>query len=301
MASGCDDEVDAEAVLHGACGDLATDVEVGPAQAGRSRVEQPVEDGPPLQLHDPARAIAWVDRVSLGNSARSTTTTSCPDLASSIAVAAPAQRAPTTTSAFSTRGFRASEGGTSPSRPDCATGRCQAWNRPGPLMERSCTDPDRISHLSEPTAPLALTAGRAQGRRTDRTGTRCSKPDGSRAAEVEGVSTDGSVLIATNPDGVGGLDEEIRGQRTEAAVGTLPMRRDRAAVQEQPGVDRQHGDHDDGDRTVRCRPATAASPALHRPHSCDPMHGAVLQAAVPWRSDPLSSSCAPVIAGRVRR
>ena len=45
----------------------------------------------------PPRAMPWVDTVSLGKGDRSRSSTSCPALASSIAVAAPAQRAPTTT------------------------------------------------------------------------------------------------------------------------------------------------------------------------------------------------------------
>ena len=45
----------------------------------------------------PPRAIAWVDRVSLGSCARSSTAASCPRAASSRAVAEPATRAPTTT------------------------------------------------------------------------------------------------------------------------------------------------------------------------------------------------------------
>src|SRR3954454_13429612 len=45
----------------------------------------------------PLRAIACVDMVSLGNDARSTSCTSWPAAASSMAVAAPPQRAPTTT------------------------------------------------------------------------------------------------------------------------------------------------------------------------------------------------------------
>jgi hypothetical protein len=45
----------------------------------------------------PLRAIEWVDTVSLGNDAWSTTTTSCPRRASSMAVADPATRPPTIT------------------------------------------------------------------------------------------------------------------------------------------------------------------------------------------------------------
>jgi hypothetical protein len=41
--------------------------------------------------------LEWVDTVSLGNDAWSTTTTSCPRRASSMAVADPATRPPTTT------------------------------------------------------------------------------------------------------------------------------------------------------------------------------------------------------------
>jgi hypothetical protein len=45
----------------------------------------------------PLRAIECVDTVSLGKDAWSTTTTSCPSRASSMAVADPATRPPTTT------------------------------------------------------------------------------------------------------------------------------------------------------------------------------------------------------------
>jgi hypothetical protein len=45
----------------------------------------------------PLRAIEWVETVSLGNDARSTTATSWPRRANSIAVADPATRPPTTT------------------------------------------------------------------------------------------------------------------------------------------------------------------------------------------------------------
>jgi hypothetical protein len=45
----------------------------------------------------PLRAIEWVEIVSLGNDVWSTTTTSWPRRASSMAVADPATRAPTTT------------------------------------------------------------------------------------------------------------------------------------------------------------------------------------------------------------
>jgi hypothetical protein len=45
----------------------------------------------------PLRAIECVEIVSLGNDAWSTTATSCPRRASSMAVADPATRAPTTT------------------------------------------------------------------------------------------------------------------------------------------------------------------------------------------------------------
>ena len=48
----------------------------------------------------PGRAIWWVDSVSLGKTSRSTSTTSCPCRASRSAVAAPAARAPTTTTSW---------------------------------------------------------------------------------------------------------------------------------------------------------------------------------------------------------
>src|SRR5829696_2365996 len=81
----------------------------------------------------PPRAMAWVESVSLGNVARSTTRTSSPWFASSMAVAAPAQRAPTTmTSCCSSPALPGRV--ESVMEPPCGSGRRRAWRCLGEVL-----------------------------------------------------------------------------------------------------------------------------------------------------------------------
>jgi hypothetical protein len=67
------------------------------ADRRRSGAVHCVEESPACQLDDAPRARPWVDTVSLGNAVRSSRSTSYPERLSSMAVAAPAHLAPTTT------------------------------------------------------------------------------------------------------------------------------------------------------------------------------------------------------------
>jgi hypothetical protein len=61
-------------------------------------------------LATPGTCTWWVDRVSLGNAARSTTSTFSPALASGSAVAEPATRAPTMITSCIATSFSCTEG-----------------------------------------------------------------------------------------------------------------------------------------------------------------------------------------------
>ena len=97
VAARRDQHVDVEAVLDRARHRRARAVEHDLTDRGCAGIEHCRQQSPAGQLHTPLRAIAWVDNVSLGKALRSTSSTSWPAAASSIAVAAPAHRAPTTT------------------------------------------------------------------------------------------------------------------------------------------------------------------------------------------------------------
>ena len=109
----------------------------------------------------PLRAIAWVDSVSAGNVARSTSTTSWPARASSRAVAAPAQRAPTTTTSCRSAGRVGERIARSPV-PREAPEASPTTMRPCP----ACALGGRVERTWRHLAPGAL-AGRVRGRRPE--------------------------------------------------------------------------------------------------------------------------------------
>ena len=96
VTAGCEQVVDPGAVLDLLGERAALEAEREGVDRRSATGDDLVEESPAVELHDATRERAWVERVSLGSSARSTMTTSSPWRASSIAVEAPAVRAPTT-------------------------------------------------------------------------------------------------------------------------------------------------------------------------------------------------------------